>query len=75
MKYPFKVLKICFLLVSIQLLSSCVRVHQEQQQQSEFNTNIQVKLSQYKQSDFKQVEATFFTKQSKALVFRVLSDQ
>ena len=71
---PLKILKICFLLTSIQLLSSCSSVYTEQKQSSISTENIQVKLNQYKQSDFKQVEATFFTQQSKALVFRVLSD-
>ena len=72
MRYPFKILPTCLLLLSTLLLSSCVITHQTQPPQA--NTNIQVKLNQYKQSDFKQVEATFLTHQSKALVFRVLSD-
>ncbi|MFT6908046.1 MAG: hypothetical protein ACJAS1_004734 [Oleiphilaceae bacterium] len=70
----FKTLQACFLLVSIQLLSSCVIVPQEQEQEPKSKANIQVELSQYKQSNFKQVEATFLTHQSKALVFRVLSN-
>ncbi|WP_022941743.1 hypothetical protein [Psychromonas hadalis] len=69
----FKILPTCFLLVSLQLLSGCVIVHQEQQE-SQSTLNIDVTLNQYKQSSFKQVEATFFTHQSSALVFRVLSD-
>ena len=72
MRYRLKTLQACFLLVSIQLLSSCVIVHQEQEPKSK--ASIQVELNQYKQSNFKQVEATFFTHQSKNLVFRVLSD-
>lgn len=62
------------LLASILFLCSCIIVHKEQEQVAKISTEIQVQLHQYKQSDFKQVEATFLTHQSKALVFRVLSD-
>tara|TARA_R110001583_G_C5666121_1_gene410178 strand:+ start:1869 stop:2507 length:639 start_codon:yes stop_codon:yes gene_type:complete len=72
MNFSPKILPACFGLLLIMLLSNCAS--QTQQQKNKLNTEIQVKLNQYKQSDFKQVEATFFTHQSKALVFRVLSD-
>ncbi|NRA62605.1 MAG: hypothetical protein HRU25_17235 [Psychrobium sp.] len=36
--------------------------------------SLQVQLNTYPQSSFKQVQAKFFTRQSKELVFRVLSD-
>jgi uncharacterized membrane protein len=72
MIYLFKALQVCFFLVSIQLLSSCATVEQKQKLKS--TASIQVKLNQYKQSNFKQVEATFLTKKSKNLVFRVLSN-
>jgi len=71
---PFKVLQASFLVVSLLLLSSCVITHREVDKQVKTTADLQVKLNQYKQSNFKQVEATFFTQQSKALVFRVLSD-
>jgi len=62
---------VCLLFISTQLLTGCVIV---QQQQSSPTGNIEVTLNQFKQSDFKQVEAIFSTYQSKELVFRVLSD-
>lgn len=76
MKYYFKTLRVCFQIAFIALLSGCVLVSQAEQSEQKMNekVNIQVESSQYKQSEFKQVEATFFTKQSKELVFRVLSN-
>lgn len=65
----------CFSLISTLLLSSCVStLQQKPKQPSDAIASLQLKLKQYKQSDFKQVEATFFTRKSKALVFGVLSD-
>lgn len=75
MNYCPKILPACFALLSIMLLSSCVsQIEFSQSQEKKLNAEIQVKLNQYKQSNFQQVEATFFTHQSRALVFRVLSD-
>lgn len=75
---PLKTLKTCFLFASITLLAGCVIVHQEQapqlKAQQKYKANFQVKLNQYQQSNFKQVEVTFFTQQSKERVFRVLSN-
>ncbi|PKG38319.1 hypothetical protein [Psychromonas sp. Urea-02u-13] len=78
MNTPLKILKNCFLFTSITLLAGCAIVHQEEEvplkSQQKYNPNFQVKLNQYQQSNFKQVEATFFTQQPKELVFRVLSN-
>ncbi len=71
---PFKTLQTCCLAVSLLLLSSCVITQSAQKKVPQKTPELQVTLNQYKQSNFKQVEATFFTKKSKALVFRVLSD-
>jgi hypothetical protein len=49
-------------------------VQQKEKIEAELKADIKVELKQYKQSDFKQVVATFFTHQSKELVFRVLSN-
>ena len=73
MTYYFKTLRVCFQIAFIALLSGCALVSQAEQKMDK-KVNIQVESSQYKQSEFKQVEATFFTKQSKELVFRVLSN-
>ena len=57
---PLKILQACFLFVSLLLLSSCVITHRELEQAPKTTADLQVKLNQYKQSNFKQVEATFF---------------
>lgn len=70
-------IKICtgFLgLLMVMMLVSCASQPKQLQQAQQLSAQIQVKLNHYQQSDFKQVEATFYTHQSKALVFRVLSD-
>jgi len=74
MKYHSKMLTICFLLASMLILSGCVAVKKQFENPQEVQKTIQVELSQYKQSNFKQVEVTFFTHRPKELVFRVLSN-
>jgi uncharacterized membrane protein len=63
-----------FGLLTLMMLAGCASQPKQQQQVQQLNAHIQVKLNHYQQSDFKQVEATFYTHQPKALVFRVLSD-
>lgn len=72
MKYKLQLLSINFLLII--LLSGCKTLEQKKAGEEKVNSNIQFKLTPFKQSNFKQVEATFYTAQSKSLVFRVLSD-
>ncbi len=72
--YRFSVFSVGFLLACILLLSSCVSKLPQQEKTPKSLSPLQVKLSQYQQSDFKQVEATFSTGKSKELVFRVISD-
>jgi len=55
------------------LLTSCSTVPPQEKLSPSVN-RLLVKLTKYKQSAFNQVEAKFVTHQSKALVFRVLSD-
>lgn len=74
MIYRLKIIRLCFFLLSTLLLSSCVAVPMQEEKQLKSKAAIQVELNQYEQSDFKQVEAKFFTHQPKELVFRVLSD-
>lgn len=74
MKHYLKISRICFFGVSTLLLSSCVAVPLQGKESPKSKHKIQVELTRYKQSDFKQVEATFFTEKSKQLVFRVLSN-
>jgi len=74
MKYFLKILMRGFLPCLILLLPGCIIIQQEPQEALKIKTASQIKLNQYKQSSFKQVEATFFTYQSKELVFRVLSN-
>lgn len=74
MTYLYKSLQTFLLIISIALLASCVTVDLKKKQESKEQQRLHVQLNQYKQSDFKQVEALFFTQQSKELVFRVLSD-
>jgi len=62
------------LLVCILIVSGCSNIRLQQEKSPQSVTALQVKLNPYKQSDFNQVEATFFTHQPKELVFRVLSD-
>ena len=72
MKCFLKSLILCSLIALQFLLSGCMLI--KQKQPDNFKSNIQVKLTQYEQSAFKQVEASFLTSKSKELVFRVLSD-
>jgi hypothetical protein len=74
MNYGVKVLILFAFLSSTLLLSGCLIVRQEQKNESQLPLAAEFQLTQFKDSDFKQVEATFFTHQSKELVFRVLSD-
>lgn len=74
MKYSLKALLMSFFLACMLLVSSCASILEPQEKEPTVITSLQVKLSQYKQSAFKQVEANFMTQKSKALVFRVLSD-
>lgn len=73
-KYSVKALLVSFLLACVQLISSCANIAPQQQKEPKTINTLQVKLNQYKHSAFNQVEATFFSKKSKQLVFRVLSD-
>lgn len=73
MNYYLKILPACLLFVWLPLLPGCAAGYQEPKEPP-LTLNIDVALNQYKQSNFKQVDATFFTHQSRALVFRVLSD-
>jgi len=74
MRYGIKGLRLSVFLASILLLSGCLIVRQERENESQAAFPTEFQLSQFKGSDFKQVEATFFTHQSRELVFRVLSD-
>lgn len=74
MKYILKVSRIFFFFCAILCLFSCITVQKESKKDSPSEGVLQIKLNQYKQNEFKQVEATFFTHQSKELVFRVLSN-
>ena len=70
MQYKAKIITVSFFIIAL-LFSGCASVKKQKQNSLE---NIQVRLNEYNESDFKQVEVTFFTHQSKELVFRVLSD-
>lgn len=74
MKHHLKLLIVGFLFISTQLISGCKITSPEQKKEAQSTRDITLELSHYKQSNFKQVEATFFTHQSKELVFRVLSN-
>lgn len=74
MSYFVKALKLCFVLVVTVLLCSCLTVKQDQKTSSSETSAAEFRLNTFKDSKFKQVEATFYTHQSKELVFRVLSD-
>ncbi|GLS89514.1 hypothetical protein GCM10007916_05810 [Psychromonas marina] len=74
MKYNLKPLIICVALISTQLISGCKIIPPEQKKQPQSVGDFEFELSPFKDSNFKQVEATFFTHQSKELVFRVLSN-
>lgn len=60
------------LMLSVTLITSCSAIKPKQPLKNAHR--LTVTLNQYPQSAFKQVEATFFTQQSKDVVFRVLSD-
>ena len=74
-KYNFRALPVSLLLGCSLLFSGCATILQQQEKEIEPKSmaSLQVKLSQYKESSFKQVEAKFFTNKSRDLVFRVLS--
>lgn len=72
--YGFKILSTSFWLTYAVLLSSCTNMLPQHEKKALSSSRIQVKLNQYNQSAFKQVEARFFSYQSKELVYRVLSD-
>ena len=72
MKRFVKLLILCSLIVLQFLLSGCMLI--KQKEPHNFKSNVQVELTQYEQSPFKQVEVSFLTAKSKELVFRVLSD-
>lgn len=68
---------ICCMLAII--VSGCTQAPQQPNVDSisivnHFDNNIDIKLSAFNKSKFKQVTATFYTTQSKSLVFRVVSD-
>lgn len=67
-----QVLSIISLLVL--LLTGCITVEKTQKSSASISSNITFELTEFKKSDFKQVQATFDTSQSRLLVFRVLSD-
>jgi hypothetical protein len=73
-KYSFKALPVSFLLAFTLLVSSCASILPQQEKEPKAMASLQVELNQYKQSAFKEVEAKFFTRKSKDLVFRVLSN-
>ncbi len=64
------------LLVSVSLFMGCATISPAPKAviEPKSMTSLQVSLNAYPQSSFKQVQAKFFTRQSKELVFRVLSD-
>jgi len=68
-----KILNTLFVLTLVLLLSSCVHTSVKPDGTSK-QSEITVNLVAYKNSDFNQVEATFYTEKSRALVFRILSD-
>jgi len=72
-KHHNNALAVYFLTACILLLASCSTVPPQENSSPSVN-RLLVKLTKYKQSAFNQVEARFVTHQSKALVFRVLSD-
>jgi len=74
MKYNLQPLIICVALITTQLLVGCKIIPPEQKKDAQSTPGFELKLRQFKDSNFKQVEATFFTHQSKELVFRVLSN-
>lgn len=74
MEHRLSIISVCFLLVSTLWLSGCANVQLQQKKVAESMASVQVDLKQHKQSDFKQVEARFYTYKSKELVFRVLSN-
>lgn len=74
MKCFLRSVSFCFVIFVPLLLSGCMLTKQKMEEPDSFKSHIQVELTQYEQSAFKQVEASFFTAKSKELVFRVLSD-
>ncbi|MEH6444147.1 MAG: hypothetical protein V7784_09630 [Oceanospirillaceae bacterium] len=61
------------------IVSGCTHTPQQTNSNStsienRIDNDIEIKLSSFNSSKFKQVTATFYTTQSKALVFRVVSD-
>lgn len=68
-------IKFAWFTLALFLMGGCALIEQEQQRsEDKAQADTQLQLTQYQQSSFKQVEVTFFTTQSKELVFRVLSD-
>jgi len=72
MKRFLKSLILCSVITFQFLLSGCSFM--KSKESDNFKSSIQVELTRYQQSAFKQVEASFLTSKSKELVFRVLSD-
>ena len=72
MKRFLKSLILCSVITFQFLLSGCSFM--KSKESDNFKSSIQVELTRYQQSAFKQVEASFLTSKSKELVFKVLSD-